>query len=630
MSRGFRVQGIRMSRGWHWLVPATAIAFVGCQTDRLPSEPEPQADSQLSASAQAAGIGADDWIVVFKEGTQDPPGLARRLVATNGGSIRFTYSHAIRGFAGNLPPQAIEAIQQNPNVAYVERDGVMEKTAVGSWGLDRIDQRDLPLTNSYSAAFDGSGVDVYIIDTGIDYATYDKGTQFGSRLDQSRDVDFIDNDDDASDCDGHGTHVSGTVGSTGYGVAPGVTLIGVRVLNCQGSGSYGGVIAGIDYVAAKAKETATNGGGPSVANMSLGGGFSSSVNDAVNNAVADGVVFAVSSGNSNADACGYSPASAASAITVNSSTSSDARSSFSNYGTCTDIFAPGSSIRSTIMGGGTQSWSGTSMASPHVAGVAALILDELGDVGPTAVWTAMEDRATRDRISGAGSGSPNLLLFSGTGSGDPCAAGGCPHVEVQWVSEVAKTDRRNVGSGTVTVQVIEVAGKPVAGVTVNGAWRVNATENYKTSSGVTDAEGLVELSTGGIRFATDFGFCVTSLSGSVADATDYFASPPPCDVFQEPYGDGSTVDPPPVAGSPTNFSATAVVKGRNYRASLEWTGGATTIDVVRNGSVIAAGVSNSGSYNDNLGKNDPATKFTYKVCNAETLDECSNTDDASF
>jgi len=606
-----------MSRGWHWLVPATAIAFVGCQADRLPSEPEPQADSQLSASAQAAGIGADDWIVVFKEGTQDPPGLARRLVAANGGSIRFTYSHVIKGFAGNLPPQAIEAIQRNPNVAYVERDGVMEKTELGSWGLDRIDQRDLPLDNAYSATYDGTGVDVYIIDTGIDYATYDKGTQFGTRLDQSRDVDFIDNDDDASDCDGHGTHVSGTVGSRDYGVAGNVTLIGVRVLNCQGSGSYAGVIAGIDYVAA----TAT---GPSVANMSLGGGFSSAVNDAVNQAVADGVVFAVSSGNSNANACNYSPASAASAITVNSSTSSDARSSFSNYGTCTDIFAPGSSITSTIMGGGTQSWSGTSMASPHVAGVAALILDELGNVGPAAVWTAMQERATRDKITGAGSGSPNLLLYSGTGSGDPCAAGGCPSVEVQWVSTVSvKTNRGNNGSGTVTVQVVEAGKTPMGGVAVAGSWTVDGNADYIASSGVTDGDGMVVLSTGGIRFATDFGFCVTSLSGSVVDVTDYDGSQPLCNTFNEPYDDGGTVDPPPPAGAPTDLSATPVQKGRNYRANLEWTGGGTAIDVLRDGEKIAAGISNSGSYNDNLGKTAPATTLGYQVCNAGTTDECS-------
>jgi len=623
MSRRPRAVHGRASRTARWLAPIAALAWAGCHTDRLPTDPDPQVEAQLTASAASgATVGADDWIVVFKAGTTDPPGLARRLVAANGGSIRFTYSHAIRGFAGNLPPQSIEAIRANPNVAYVERDGLMQAD-VGSWGLDRIDQRDLPLDSSYFASFDGSGVDVYIIDTGIDYATYSGGEQFGSRLDQIRDHDFIDNDDDASDCHGHGTHVSGTVGSTGYGVAPGVTLIGVRVLNCQGSGTYAQVIAGIDYVAA----TAT---GPSVANMSLGGGYSSAVNDAVNNAVdQDRVVFAVSSGNSNADACGYSPASAASAITVNASTSSDARSSFSNYGTCTDIFAPGSSITSTIMGGGTQAWSGTSMASPHVAGVAALLLQELGDASPGTVWTAMQQRATPDKISGAGSGTPNLLLYSGdgTGGGDPCS-GGCPDVEVDRVSVVTvKTNRGNNGSGTITVWVTEVGGGPLGEVTVRGSWTVNGTQDYMTSSGVTGTDGSVTLSTGGIRFATDFDFCVTGLSGTVHDVTTY-SSTEPCAGYDSGSGPSNPPGGDPVVGAPQNLTVSAEQKGRNSRANLSWTGGAASVDVYEGQSRIASGISNSGSYTDNLGK-DASGTFIYHVCNAET-DECTTAESVTI
>ncbi len=604
MSRWPRAERERMSRDWRWLVPAAAIAFVGCTGDRLPSEPEPE--SQFSASVQAAGVGADDWIVVFKDGTQDPPGLARRLVAANGGSIRFTYSHAIRGFAGNLPPQAIEAIQKNPNVAYVERDGAVQKTeAALSWGLDRIDQRD-GLDGQYNWGYDGTGVDVYIIDTGIDYATYSGGSQFGSRLDQARDFDFVDNDYDASDCDGHGTHVSGTVGSRDYGVARNVTLIGVRVLNCQGSGSYAGVIAGIDYVTA----TAASVNRPAVANMSLGGGFSSSLNDAVNEAVALGVTFAVSSGNSNADACGYSPASAASAITVNSSTSSDARSSFSNYGTCTDIFAPGSSIRSTIMGGGTQSWSGTSMASPHVAGVAALILDELGDVGPAAVWTAMQDHATRNKITSAGSGSPNLLLYSGTSSGDLCVSAGCPDAMVQWVSPVTvKSNRNRRASGTVTVEIVDANG-PLPGVTVSGDWTVTGAANTR-STGTTGSDGRVTLSSGNIRNATDFSFCVTVLSKS--DYTD--GSNGECD------GDGTPWGGEPASGDPpTKLQWTTSIKGKNVRANLTWVGGDATVDVWRNGAIRAT-VTNTESYTDNIGKNPPS--YVYKVCNSGSETACT-------
>lgn len=610
MSRRPLAKRARVSRDWHWLVPAAVIAFVGCQNDRLPSEPEPTFEGQFSASPQAAGVGADDWIVVFKDATQDPPGLARRLVAANGGSIRFTYSHAIKGFAGNLPPQAIEAIQKSPNVAYVERDGVMTTTAVGSWGLDRIDERDLVLDGVYAPGpgRDGSGVTAFIIDTGIEFGL----GEYGNRA--SSGYDFVDDDADASDCHGHGTHVAGTVGSTTYGVAKNVSLVAVRVLNCQGSGSYSGVIAGINWVTA-------NQAASSVANMSLGGGFSQAVNDAVNNSVTSGVVYAVSSGNSNTDACGQSPASAEKAITVNSSTSSDARSSFSNYGTCTDIFAPGSSITSTTMDGGTASWSGTSMASPHVAGVAALYLQD--GTSAADVPAAMAERATRDKISNPGSGSPNLLLYTGKESGDPCLASGCPYAKVQWVSNVTvKTNRGKNGNGTVTVQVVEPGATPVplSGVTVNGSWTVDGNTDFTSSSGVTDADGMVELGTGGIRLAETFEFCVKNLAGAVVDVTAY-TSEDPCDGFGSP-ADGGSVNPPPPAGAPSGLMVTSEQKGRNWRAKLVWQDGAATVDVFRGTVRVASGITNNGAYTDNLGKNAAGNTYTYTVCSADTSD-CS-------
>ncbi|MCA1734162.1 MAG: S8 family peptidase, partial [Acidobacteria bacterium] len=257
----------------------------------------------------------------------------------------------------------------------------------------------------------GSSVKAYVIDTGIRSSHSD----FGGRVISG--YTAISDGRGTTDCNGHGTHVAGTVGGSKYGVAKSVTLVPVRVLDCNGSGTNSGVIAGIDWV------TSNHGAGqPAVANMSLGGGASSALDTAVKNSIADGVTYVVASGNSNADACNYSPARVPEAITVNSSTSSDARSSFSNWGSCTDIFAPGSSITSAwyTSDTATNTISGTSMASPHVAGVAALYLQGNTSASPSTVWGAIRDSASANKISGV-NGSPNLLVYSllGGGSTEP-------------------------------------------------------------------------------------------------------------------------------------------------------------------------------------------------------------------
>ena len=355
----------------------------------------------------------DQYIIVFEPRVEDVEAAADELVRMNRGRRQHVYQRAIKGFSATLSEQAAKRIAEDPRVAYVEEDGEVSINATQSnatWGLDRIDQRDRPLSTTYQYDTTASNVKVYIIDTGI-RTTH---SQFGGRAING--YDAVDGSLPAADCNGHGTHVAGTVGGSTYGVAKGATLVAVRVLDCNGSGSNSGVIAGIDWVTSNHPA-----GAPAVANMSLGGGASSALDDAVRRSIADGVTYAVASGNSNVDACSSSPARVSEAITVNSSTSTDARSSFSNYGSCTDIFAPGSSITSAWHSSdtATNTISGTSMATPHVAGVAALYLSGNTGASPATVWAAIRDNASLNKISSAGSGSPNRLLYSLFGGTPP-------------------------------------------------------------------------------------------------------------------------------------------------------------------------------------------------------------------
>ena len=318
------------------------------------------------------------------------------------GRVERTYKKAMKGGVFNLSEKDARRLANDPRVLFVEEDQIFSINATqnnATWGLDRIDQRSLPLSNSYTYNNSASNVNAYIIDTGV----LNSHSDFGGRA--SSGIDTVDNDNDATDCNGHGTHVAGTVASSTYGVAKSAKIIGVRVLNCQGSGTNSGVIAGIDWVAQNHVK-------PAVANMSLGGGASSATDSAVANLVNAGVTVVVAAGNDNSNACNYSPAREPSAITVGSTTSSDARSSFSNYGTCLDIYAPGSSITSTWSNGGTNTISGTSMASPHVAGIAALYLADNPNATPSQVEQAIEIAATAGIVSDARSGSPNLLAYS--------------------------------------------------------------------------------------------------------------------------------------------------------------------------------------------------------------------------
>ena len=333
-------------------------------------------------------------------------------ISRSGGRTEQRFSHAINALSVRVKHSDASRLRNDPNVLSVELDQPMyaldTQSPTPSWGLDRIDQTALPLNSTFTATAKGVGVDAYIVDTGI-YATH---SEFTGRL--ASGFTAIADGNGTNDCNGHGTHVAGTTAGTTYGIAKAATLIPVRVLDCLGSGSTTGVIAGLDWIVANHVA-----GKAAVANMSLGGGASTALDTAVQNVINDGVVMAVAAGNSNANACNSSPSRAPNAITVGATgtyyagETTDSRSGYSNYGTCLDIFAPGSNIVSSWMGSttATNTISGTSMATPHVAGVAAVLFGRYPTSTPAQIAAMLRNSATPNVVLSAGTGSPNYLLY---------------------------------------------------------------------------------------------------------------------------------------------------------------------------------------------------------------------------
>jgi PKD repeat protein len=377
-------------------IGALLALLAACQDPAAPAISALAAVPRASASAApAAGdVIPDEYIVTFKDDERDAPGLARQMVAQHGGTLRHTYTAALKGFAAHLPAHAVEGLRRNPLIARVERDALVDATeaqASPTWGLDRIDQRSLPLDRSYTYTFTGAGVTAYILDSGIrfDHAEFE-----GRAI---RGTDVIGDGQNGADCRGHGRQ---------WGVAKKVTLVSVRILDCNGSGTVSGAIAGLDWVARNRKL-------PAVANVSLGTSYNESLNAAVRGTIAAGVQVAIAAGNSNVDACTASPASTPEAVVVGAAGTADIddRQPFSNWGSCVDVFAPGAAIMSAWITDPASGIlrSGTSMASPHAAGVMALWLSENPALTPAQLQQLIVSNATPNVVADAKSVNAHML-----------------------------------------------------------------------------------------------------------------------------------------------------------------------------------------------------------------------------
>ncbi|GGK17799.1 hypothetical protein GCM10010124_07960 [Pilimelia terevasa] len=390
----------RLAAGLAGLAVATGLGAVPAPAAAAPRL-APAAGPVLHEGDRLAVPGS--FIVTWRRPPAGGPAAAASVAGRYRAAVTATYAAGQAGFAARMPLESARRLAADPAVASVEQDRWVRAETVqrsSSWGLDRVDQRRLPLTRTYRYPAARATVTAYVLDTGLrtTHREFRGRARYG--------YDFVNRRANANDCEGHGTHVAGTLGGNTYGVAKSVRLVGVRVLNCAGWGQYSQIIAGVNWVTSHARR-------PAVVNMSLGGGVSPALDDAVRRGIARGITFVAAAGNDGRDACGSSPGRVREVITVGATDSRDRRARFSNFGGCLDLFAPGVGIVSAFRldNASLAKGSGTSMAAPHVAGAAALLLSRNPRLTPAQVAGALAARSTKYRVAGAGSGSPNRLLF---------------------------------------------------------------------------------------------------------------------------------------------------------------------------------------------------------------------------
>ncbi|WP_067508809.1 S8 family peptidase [Actinoplanes sp. TFC3] len=457
---------------------AAAAAVTGVAGTAFAGTPQALPLGTVRAASVNAITGS--YIVVLKSATaSEVPAASAALAKRYGGQVLTSYSATVHGFQASMTALEARRLAANPAVDYVEQDATVRLADVQTqtdptWGLDRIDQTSLPLSDSYTYR-SAANVTAYVLDTGIRISH----KQFGGRASYGR--DFIQNDNTAQDCNGHGTHVAGTIGGSTYGVAKDVNLVAVRVLDCDGTGSYAAIIAGIDWVTRNAVK-------PAVANMSVGGDRSATLNDAVTKSIASGVTYAVAAGNDGKNACSYSPASTSNAITVGATDRSDTRASFSNYGSCLDIFAPGVQITSAGYASDTATavMSGTSMATPHVTGAAALVAAAHPGWSPAQVTSALLAKATPGKVGSRGTGSVNRLLYTGflnTGAGTtPVPATPCGPFTIGTGVAIARKGTAT-SSATVSGCTGTASAQSTVGVTIKDSYRGSLVVSLTSPSG---------------------------------------------------------------------------------------------------------------------------------------------------